>query len=44
MIAEVRGAFFLLVAFLFFLVIIGVLALGTVMKPGRWSERPRPAG
>jgi hypothetical protein len=43
MIAELRGAFFLLVTFLLFLIIIGVLALGTVMKPSRWSERPKPA-
>jgi hypothetical protein len=43
MIAELRGAFFLLVAFLFFLIIIGMRALGTVMQPGRWSERPKPA-
>jgi hypothetical protein len=45
MISEVRGAFILLLAFVFFLIIIGALALGTaVMKPGRWSERPRLVG
>lgn len=44
MLNELRGAFVLLIAFLFFLMIIGVLALGTVMKPGRWSERPRFVG
>lgn len=44
MIGELRGAFLLLLALIFFLIIIGVLALGTVMKPGRWSERPRPVG
>jgi hypothetical protein len=44
MITELRGLFFLLVAFTFFLIIIGVLALGTIMIPRRWSERPRPAG
>ena len=39
MISELRGAIVLLVTFIVFLIIIGVLALGTVMKPGRWSER-----
>lgn len=41
MINELRGAIMLLVTFIVFLIIIGVLALGTVMKPSRWSERPR---
>ena len=40
---EVRAAFFLVLSLVFFLVIVGVLAVGAVMKPGRWSERPRPA-
>jgi hypothetical protein len=44
MIGEVRGAFVLLAAFIFFLMIIGVLVLGTVLRPGRWSERPRLVG
>lgn len=44
MISELRGAILLLVALLFFLIILGMLALGTVMKPGRWSERPRLVG
>ena len=39
-----RGVFFLFVSFVFFMVIIGLLALGMVMRPGRWSERPRQAG
>jgi hypothetical protein len=43
MLAEMRGAFFLFVSFVFFMVIIGLLALGTAMRPIRWSERPRPA-
>lgn len=43
MITDLRGAFFLLLSLALFLVIIGVLALGTVMRPVRWSERPRPA-
>jgi hypothetical protein len=44
MMTELRAIFFLLVSFVFFLIIIGVLVLSTFMKPGRWSERPRPAG
>ena len=44
MMSELRGAIVLLVTFIVFLIIIGVLALGTVMRPGRWSERPRPVG
>lgn len=44
MIGEVRGAFVLLAAFLFFLIIIGMLALGMVLRPDRWSERPRLVG
>jgi hypothetical protein len=44
MMTEVRATFFLLVSFVFFLIIIGVVGLGTFMKPGRWSERPRSAG
>ncbi len=43
MIAGVRSAFFLLMSLVFFLIIIGLLALGTVMRPVRWSERPRHA-
>jgi hypothetical protein len=43
MIAELRGVFFLLLSLLFFVAIIGLLALSTVMRPDRWSERPRPA-
>jgi hypothetical protein len=40
-ISELRGALVLLVVFTLFLVILGMLALGTLMRPGRWSERPR---
>jgi hypothetical protein len=43
MVSELRGAALLFVAFVFFLIIIGVLLLGSVMRPGRWSERPRVA-
>ena len=40
---ELRGAVLLFVAFVFFLIIISMLVLGSVMRPGRWSERPRVA-
>ena len=40
---ELRGAVLLFAAFVFFLIIIGMLVLGSVMRPGRWSERPRVA-
>jgi hypothetical protein len=43
MIAELRGAFFLLLSLALFLIIIWALALGTMMRPLRWSERPGPA-
>ena len=44
MVSELRGALVLFVAFLFFLIIIGVVVLaGSIMRPGRWSERPRLA-
>jgi hypothetical protein len=38
-----RSTFFLVVSFVFFLIIVGVLGLSTMMRPGRWSERLRPA-
>jgi hypothetical protein len=40
---EVRAVFFLVASLVFFLFIVGILALGAVLKPGRWSERPRVA-
>ncbi len=43
MITGLRSTFFLIVSFIFFLIIIGVLGLSTVMSPGRWSERLRSA-
>lgn len=43
MITELRGLFLLLTVFIFFLIVIGILALGTIMQSGRWSERPRLA-
>ena len=44
MFTEVRGAFFLFVSLVFFLIIVGLLGLGAVMRPVRWSERSRHAG
>lgn len=44
MLPNLRGAFFLLVSLMFFACIIAVVAMGTVMRPGRWSDRPRVAG
>jgi hypothetical protein len=44
MMNELRGAVVLLVTLIVFVIIIAVLALGTVMRPGRWSERPRFIG
>jgi hypothetical protein len=43
MINDLRGTFFLFVAFICFLFIIGVLVLGSLMRPRRWSERQRVA-
>lgn len=39
MIAEQRGAFFLVALFVFFIAIIGLFAVSTVKRPGRWSKR-----
>jgi hypothetical protein len=44
MMTELRATFFLVVAFVFFLIIIGVLGLSTIMSPGRWGERVKAAG
>jgi hypothetical protein len=44
MITELRAMFFLAVSFVFFMIIIGVLGLSTVMSSGRWSERTRAVG
>lgn len=43
MFTEVRGAFFLFVSLVFFLMIVSLLGLGAVMRPVRWSERQKPA-
>jgi hypothetical protein len=40
MITGLRSTFFLMVSFVFFLIIIGMLGLSSIMRPGRWSERP----
>ena len=42
MLPNLRGAFFLMVTLVLFAVIMAVWAMGTVMKPGRWCERPKP--
>ena len=44
MFTEVRGAFFLFLSLVFFLMIVSLLGLGAVMRPARWSERSRHAG
>jgi hypothetical protein len=41
MITELRAAFFLALSVVFFLIILGVLGLSTIMNPGRWSQRTR---
>jgi hypothetical protein len=41
MLTELRGGLFLVMSLVFFLFIIAVLTLGTIMRPGRWSERPK---
>ena len=43
MITGLRSTFFLMVSFVFFLIIIGMIGLSTILRPGRWSERLRPA-
>ena len=44
MMTELRATFFLVVSFAFFLIIIGVLGLSTIMSAGRWSERRKAGG
>jgi hypothetical protein len=44
MISEVRGAILLFVTFVVFVIIIGLLTLGTIMTPRPWSERSRFTG
>ena len=39
MLTEIRGAFFLVLSLVFFLIIMGALAFGVIMKPARWIER-----
>ena len=39
MLTEIRGAFFLVLSLVFFLIIMGVLAFGMIMRPARWIER-----
>lgn len=39
MLPNLRGVFFLMTSLVFFAAIVAVVAMGTVMKPGRWCER-----
>mgnify|MGYP001560344780 CR=1 FL=1 len=41
MMTELRAIFFLVVSFVFFLIIVGLLGLSTIMNPSRWKERTR---
>jgi hypothetical protein len=41
MMTELRATFFLVVSFVFFLIIIGVIGLSTIMGSGWWSERTK---
>ena len=41
MITGLRSTFFLMASFLFFLIILGILGLSTMMRPGQWHERSR---
>lgn len=43
MFVELRGLFLLMLSLVFFLVGVGVLALGSMTRPGRWSDRPKAA-
>ncbi len=44
MIAELRSGCLLFAVLLFFILIVMVIALGSIMKPDRWGERSRLAG
>ena len=44
MITGLRSTVFLAASFVFFLIIVSVLGLSTIMKPGRWSERTKFGG
>ena len=41
MMADLRGGFILVVSFGFFLGILMVLGLGSIMRPDRWSDRSK---
>jgi hypothetical protein len=43
MIAGLKSGLLLVLSLVLFTFIVGVLAIGTVMNPGRWSDRPRHA-
>lgn len=44
MIADLRGGFVLAAALGFLLLAIALLALSSILRPGRWCERVRPVG
>lgn len=43
MLTEMRAAFFLFLSLVLFLIIVGVGAMGIVMRPSRWIDRLRQA-
>jgi hypothetical protein len=44
MFADLRGGILLAAAIVFLLFTLALLALSTLLRPGRWCERVRPAG
>jgi hypothetical protein len=44
MFADLRGGVLLAAVLLFLLVTLALLAFSTILRPGRWCERVRPAG
>ena len=44
MLTEMRAAFFLFLSLVLFLIIVGAVAMGMVMRPGRWIDRLRQVG
>ena len=44
MMADLRGGVVLVLSFLFFLGILLVFALGSIMRPDRWSDRSKMTG
>ncbi len=44
MITDLRGGFVLAAALGFLLLTLALLALSSILRPGRWCERVRPVG